>query len=98
MAGPRHNITRRWRSPFDSQASGCALGRDHGLELIERGLGRNRSCRPADAVGFPRWMAVIGKLGVAVGVELVANPGEACLPVVGVCAQIDALPLLGIAD
>jgi hypothetical protein len=43
-------------------------------------------------------MAVIRKLWVAVGVELVANPGDAGLPVIGVGAQIDALTLLGITD
>jgi hypothetical protein len=78
--GHEQNIHRGCGTP--SQAAGCTLRRDQRLELVERGFGRSRSGWLADAIGSPRRMAVIGILGVAIGIELVADPGGAGLAVV----------------
>lgn len=47
-----------------SQAPGCALGGDQGVELVQCGFGGGRSGWLADVIGLPRRMAVIRKLWV----------------------------------
>lgn len=70
--------------PRQLKTAGGALGCDQGVELVEHCFGRSRSGWLTDVIGLPRRMAVIRELGVTVGIELLAHPGRAGLPVVGV--------------